>query len=104
MKILRKLHEQKKWIFTNSSMPIQLRVIRAEEINPVMHLHQTMHEYFYVLQGHVTLMVKEQEFQLEQDDVMVVEPGERHNILHMSTDLVLLLMMPPHVPNDKVVF
>ena len=104
MEIQRKLSEQKKWVFKNNDMPVQLRVISAIEINPVEHLHKTMYEYFYVLQGKMTIMVEDQEFQLIQDDVMYAAPGERHKIRRMSEDLILLLLMPPHVPNDKVVF
>jgi len=94
---------EKHWIFNDGSVPIQLRVIAGDEIQPVEHLHKTMHEYFYVLQGNMKISIGDDMIEMNKDDLVIVEPGERHYIVENSPDLLLLLLMPPPVPDDKVV-
>ncbi|MCP5105353.1 MAG: cupin domain-containing protein [bacterium] len=62
-----------------------------------------MHEYFYVLPGNMTLSINGAAIEMNKDDLVIVEPGERHYIVEKSPDLLLLLMMPPPVPDDKVI-
>jgi len=42
--------------------------------------------------------------EMNKDDLVIVEPGERHTIVENSPDLLLLLLMPPPVDNDKITF
>ena len=104
MRIERKIGELKRWIFNEGDLPVQFRVMRTDEIKPVEHLHRTMYECFYILQGKIKIMVEDQEHQLATNDLLYVAPGERHKVLEMSEDLELLLVMPPPEENDKVVF
>ncbi len=98
------ISNQKKWLFNDNSQPFQIRVMTAPEINPVLHLHKTMHEYFYIVKGTMNLQVEDHEILMKQDDLVVVEPGERHIVTSSSEDLVLMLLMPPPVANDKFIF
>jgi len=93
------------WLFSDGSQPFQLRVMAADEItHRAVHLHKTMHEYFYVIKGEMTLNVEGSDYRMSADDLMVVEPGERHCLTTNSDDLLLMLIMPPAVAGDKEVF
>jgi quercetin dioxygenase-like cupin family protein len=39
---------------------------------------------------------------MEQGDLILVEPGEAHQVVHASPDARLLLFMPAPIENDKV--
>jgi len=103
MVVKKRIRWEKTWIFNDGSQPIQLRIMASEEIRSIEHLHRTMHEYFYLLQGRMKISVEGNIVELAKDDLMVVEPGERHHIIEQSPDLLLLLLMPPPVPDDKVI-
>lgn len=103
VKLKKNIGEEKGWIFNDGSVPIQLRVVVAEEIQRAEHLHKTMHEYFYVLRGNMKISIENEMIEMEKDDLVIVEPGERHYIVENSPDLLLLLLMPPPVPDDKVI-
>lgn len=102
MKHLKNVCELQQWLFEDGSQPFQMRVMKEEEIGNQNHLHKTMVEYFYVVQGHMTLAVNDLEIAMHPDDLIVVEPGEAHVVKEKSADLRLLLIMPPPVPEDKV--
>jgi quercetin dioxygenase-like cupin family protein len=102
VKLKKKIGSEKTWIFSDGSQPIQVRIMSAEEIQSKEHFHKTMHEYFYLVQGRMKISVEGDIVELAKDDLIVVEPGERHHIVEQSADLLLMLLMPPPVPNDKV--
>jgi quercetin dioxygenase-like cupin family protein len=104
MQVQKKIGSQKQWIFNDGSQPIQLRIMVSDEIQSIEHLHKTMHEYFYLLQGSMKISIDGKVIELKKDDLIVVEPGERHHIIQQSPDLMLMLLMPPPVPDDKVIF
>lgn len=103
MELKKNISLEKQWIFNDGSMPIQLRVIAAEDIRREEHLHKTMHEYFYVLRGDMKISIGGEVIEMNKDDLVIVEPGEPHYIVENSPDLQLLLLMPPPVPDDKVI-
>jgi quercetin dioxygenase-like cupin family protein len=103
VKVKKKIGSEKTWIFNDGSQPIQLRIMTSEEIQSIEHLHKTMYEYFYLLEGHIKISVDGNVKELSKDDLIVVEPGERHHIIEQSPDLRLMLLMPPPVPHDKVI-
>lgn len=103
MKFEGNIAKKKQWVFDDSMHPFQLRIMSSDEIQSVQHLHKTMHEYFYVIKGSLSLSVDGKIFRMEKDDLISVDPGERHIIIEKSDDLILMLIMPPSVPDDKVV-
>ena len=103
MKIKKRISLDKKWVFNDGSLPVQLRIMSSEEVRSIEHLHKTMHEYFYLLQGSMKMSVDGDVIELGKDDLIAIEPGERHHIIEKSPDLRLMLLMPPPVPDDKVV-
>ncbi|MCP4214844.1 MAG: cupin domain-containing protein [bacterium] len=102
MKIIHNPANMKKWVLDDGDAPIQLRVVTADEINPVNHLHKTMHEYFYLLKGSMDIDINGTIHHFKKDDLLLVEPGESHCLVDFSSDLKLLLMMPPPIAGDKV--
>jgi mannose-6-phosphate isomerase-like protein (cupin superfamily) len=95
--------QAKQWLFNDGSQPFQVRVMKAGEIRRVEHIHKTMHEYFYVITGSLKLSVDGNIVKMKTDDLVIVEPGERHVVTEVSEDLRLLLIMPPPIQNDKLI-
>ncbi len=44
--------------------------------------------------GNLRLQVNDEILEMEQGDLILVEPGETHQVLHGSPDARLLLFMP----------
>ncbi len=103
MIIKKNIEQEKSWLFNDGSQPIQLKIVKPEEINPVEHYHKTMHEYFYLLQGTAEILVDGNTYDLGAGELLVVEPGEVHKISGYSPDMKVLLLMPPPVAGDKVI-
>lgn len=104
MVIERQVCGQGKWVFEEGRHPLQVKVVTAGEMNPQEHLHQRMYEYFYIITGKVKMAVAGRIIELVADDMLLVEPGEKHIIYQTSADLKMLLIMPPPIKNDKIIF
>lgn len=102
MKLLRHLLSQEGWRLAEAGMPIQVGVKFGTSPFARRHLHRTMAEYFLLVAGSMKVSVAGQALEMEKGDLLVVEPGEAHEVLASSPDALLLLMMPPPVPGDKV--
>lgn len=102
MKSIPQLLQKEGWHLAGSGLPIQLGIKPGVSSFGGKHLHKTMAEYFLVLEGELKLQVDEQILEMEKGDLVVVEPGEAHKVLYASADALLLMLMPPDVPNDKV--
>jgi len=102
MRILRQLLKKEGWHFAETDLPVQIGVKSAETPFGGKHLHKTMVEYFLLLEGNLRLQVNDEILEMEQGDLILVEPGEAHQVLHGSPDARLLLLMPTVVANDKV--
>jgi quercetin dioxygenase-like cupin family protein len=102
MKVIRQLLNQEGWRLGEAGMPIQVGVKSGATPFGKQHLHKTMAEYFLLLAGELRLKVSGETLDLARGDLVVVEPGEAHEVVRASPDSLLLLLMPPDVPNDKV--
>ena len=102
LKIKRGILGKSGWHVTGDA-PVQLAVKFGQEGLGPAHYHRTMSEYFFVLDGELWLTVGEEEVHLEQGDLLIVDPGEPHQMLRRSPDARYLLLMPKATPNDKVV-
>ncbi|MCU0237486.1 MAG: cupin domain-containing protein [Acidobacteria bacterium] len=100
MKIITCLPEREGW-HLREGMPIQVGIKSGSTPFSGPHLHRTMAEYFYLLAGEISLRVDRQEIIVRKGDLVVVEPGEAHEVLSASPDARLLLLMPPFVAGDK---
>jgi quercetin dioxygenase-like cupin family protein len=61
------------------------------------HSHNHARQFFFVLEGELTLEVEQQEFVLHTGEGLEVAPGERHQALNQSTSPVRMLVtsQPP---------
>jgi quercetin dioxygenase-like cupin family protein len=102
MRMLPQLLQKEGWHLAEVGMPIQVGVKSSATPFGKKHLHRTMAEYFLLLAGSLRLRVNENILVLEKGDLALVEPGEAHEVLAASPDVLLLLLMPPPVDGDKV--
>ena len=102
MKVIAGLPEKEGWHLREGGFPIQVGIKSGVTPFSGKHLHKAMAEYFYLLQGEIRLQVDETILELKTGDLVVVQPGEAHEVLHASPDALLLLLMPPPIKNDKV--
>ncbi len=102
MKVIRQLLNHEGWRLGEAGMPIQVGVKSGATPFGKKHLHKTMAEYFLLLAGELRLGVDGEILDLVKGDLIVVEPGEAHEVLFASPDALLFLLMPPPVPGDKV--
>ena len=102
MRLLRSILRESAWHMNDGSFPIQVGVKRNAKKYGTRHLHRSMHEYFLVIKGHILIRVGGKEVRVDEGDLLVVEPGEPHEIFSRSPESLYLLLMPKPVPNDKV--
>ncbi|GEM_PF-1249322 len=102
MRVIAGVLQKEGWHLAEAGLPIQVGVKSGASPFSHGHLHRTMAEYFILLRGSVRLRVDDRELVMKQGDLVVIEPGEAHAVIHASRDSLLLLLMPPPVPGDKV--
>ncbi len=102
MKLLKSVLKSEGWYLTGYDVPIQLGVKVGNSYGGEPHLHKSMHEYFVILKGQISISVKEKTIKLNKGDLLIVEPGEPHEMISKSPDCQYLILMPKYVPNDKV--
>ncbi len=102
MKIISHLLQKEGWYLTEAGLPVQVGVKKGATPFSKKHLHRTMAEYFLLLEGDLRLKVNEETLEMKKGDLVMVEPGEAHEVLYASPDALLFLLMPPPVAGDKV--
>jgi mannose-6-phosphate isomerase-like protein (cupin superfamily) len=58
------------------------------------HRHSRKHETFFVLKGRVSMNVDDQVRELNEGDVLVMPPGQRHSFTGVGPALLLEVSMP----------
>lgn len=102
MRMLRKLLQNEGWHLAEDGLPIQVGVKFGTSPFGKKHLHQTMAEYFLLIAGTMKISAAGQILEMSNGDLLLVEPGETHEVLNCSPDALLLLLMPPPLAGDKV--
>lgn len=102
MRMLRQLLQKEGWHLNEPGLPIQVGVKFGSSPFGKKHLHRNMAEYFLLVAGSMKISVAGQILEMEKGDLLMVEPGETHEVLDCSADALLLLLMPPPVTADKV--
>jgi mannose-6-phosphate isomerase-like protein (cupin superfamily) len=59
------------------------------------HVHRQMTEIYFVARGTATMRVEQATIELEQDQVIVIEPGEAHTFLSSSPDHFHFVIQTP---------
>lgn len=102
MRMMRQLLQKESWHLSETGLPIQVGVKFGTSPFGKKHLHQTMAEYFLMIAGTMKLSVAGQILEMSNGDLLLVEPGETHEVLTCSPEALLLLLMPPPLAGDKV--
>ena len=95
--------EAKGWFFGpwNSNVPVPVGY--ANEGIDLMHYHEKMYEVYLVAQGTSRMLIDGRQVDLNQGDVIALEPNEVHTFLSSSEDYFHFVIHTPFVKGDKVV-
>ena len=70
----------------------------------VRHFHERARQFFYVLQGELTIEVEGEHIVLSNGEGMEIAPGERHQVLNRSNEPVrFLVTSQPPSHGDRIV-
>jgi N-acetylneuraminate synthase len=58
------------------------------------HKHDQKHETFFVMKGQVRMVINEEEKVLQEGDILVMPPGQRHSFTGVGPALLLEVSMP----------
>jgi mannose-6-phosphate isomerase-like protein (cupin superfamily) len=65
------------------------------------HVHRQMTEIYFMARGTATMRVEQETYQLEQDTVIVVEPGEAHTFTSSSPDHFHFVIQTPGLYGER---
>jgi mannose-6-phosphate isomerase-like protein (cupin superfamily) len=69
----------------------------------IRHYHQRARQFFYVLEGELTLEVDDQQFVLHAGEGLEISPLERHQAINRTPNpLRMLVTSQPHSHGDRV--
>ena len=99
---LSNLNRGPKWIMgvNESNSPVEIGFFKS--CADVMHHHESVYEYYVVLEGSLILRLQNKELALKKHDVLCVFPNEDHAVIQTSPDLQCMLLKYPHLPDDKI--
>lgn len=66
--------------------PIQINFAERRSVykNETLHYHRDFYEYYLVVQGYLVIEVNGQRHRVDEGEMMVVEPGEHHEVVDVS--------------------
>ena len=65
------------------------------------HVHRQMTEIYFMARGTATMRVEGETIELEQDQVIVIEPGEAHTFLSSSPDHFHFVIQTPGLTGER---
>jgi mannose-6-phosphate isomerase-like protein (cupin superfamily) len=65
------------------------------------HAHRQMTEIYFMARGTATMRVEGETIELEQDQVIVIEPGEAHTFLYSSPDHFHFVIQTPGLTGER---
>jgi len=78
-----------------------IRFLPGEELG--RHKHEKVEETFYFTKGTPKMIVNDEEFRVKEGDAFRIEPGEAHNIINDTDDIVdAVFIKHIYAPDDKV--
>ena len=71
----------------------------------VRHFHRDSREAYVILRGAATMVIDGTSLTIEEGDVILVEPGERHEVVGVAEGGIefLAVTVPPFRPEDFIV-
>jgi mannose-6-phosphate isomerase-like protein (cupin superfamily) len=77
--------------------------IMLPHASELRHLHENTEQFFYVLEGALTIELDGQEYKLEQHNGMVIPPMSPHRVFNSSNQVVKFLVIScPDSHEDRV--
>jgi mannose-6-phosphate isomerase-like protein (cupin superfamily) len=77
----------------------KILIIQKDNINPE-HYHKEKKETFFILSGKVKIDVDNKENILQKDDILTIEPSQKHTIYALE-DSIIEEISTQHKPNDS---
>jgi quercetin dioxygenase-like cupin family protein len=90
----------KGWYFGPWNADLNISVGFATEGVDEPHLHRQMTEIYLVARGRAEIRVEQQTIVLEQNDVIIIEPGEAHTFLSNSSDYFHFVIHTPGLQGE----
>jgi mannose-6-phosphate isomerase-like protein (cupin superfamily) len=81
--------------------------VKLERLSPhtseKMHVHRQSQQFFYILKGRAIFEIGSDRLELEANQGIHVQPGQKHRIMNNDDeDLEILLSSQPAVGNDRI--
>lgn len=104
MKIIDDIRSGPDWFLgrDNHAGPLVMAIKRGALPVDIPHLHRTTHEYFLLLRGTIGIVLSGTRHDLRAGSLLIVEPGEAHQLVASSDDLEMLVMMERYVADDRL--
>lgn len=94
----------RKVLFTGKHTQLVVMSLKpGEEIG--LEVHNNLDQFFRIEKGKAKIIIDKEEFEAEDNDVIIVEGGSEHNIINISeTDVLKLytLYSPPNHPKGTI--
>jgi uncharacterized cupin superfamily protein len=89
--------------FGLSNFGVNLTTLDPGAVSAVLHYHKTQDEFVYVLDGSLTLITGEDEYQLESGDCMGFKAGTglAHQLVNRSSKPATYIEIGDRSPNDE---
>jgi mannose-6-phosphate isomerase-like protein (cupin superfamily) len=92
------------WHLVNNSSLSIIEELMPAGSSEVRHLHEHARQFFFVLEGTLTLEVEHHRFVLQVGDGLDISPGKLHQALNESaTTIRMIVTSQPPSHNDRIV-
>lgn len=83
-------------------LSVKLEIIPSSE-SETLHYHSNATHVFFILKGKAIFQVGEQEFELQSEDSIIINPGQKHLVKNVNSDeLRLLVISNPNTNKDRI--
>lgn len=84
--------------------PLQINYAQRKELykNECEHYHEDFFEYYLVVSGHIILKIDGQSHRINENELCIVEPKERHEVIEVSGNCKYLTIKSKSYKGNKV--
>ncbi len=103
---MKKVHIlKKKWLLGpwNSGSPLEVGHIDENNFKKIktFYYHEKTFEYFLVCNGNAKLRIGSRIIEIKAGDVLMIEPGEKHGLVDISSDFECFVIKYPSDSKDN---
>jgi len=95
--------EAKGWFAGPWNSKLDIPVGYANQGINEKHVHSAMFEIYLIAKGTSTIIINDKEIELNEGDMIVVEPGEIHTFKNSSENYLHFVIHSPFVKDDKLI-